>query len=226
MARKRTFKHDYRSTSSYDVEQRAGESDMQYYRRLAKAADQRLVRLEALSNDKQFKGAKKMAYAAAMEDISKYGGGKRFNTTPPEDRRFFVEKIMDMRYFLQSPTSTKKGIVETYQKRAETLNKQYPGLNFTWKDLAQYFDTGTSARAARTAGESRTALKAIATIKQNREKLVKGILNNKNVKQDGPVTDAAIAILKNKTVPDILGLTKEENDKLLAAMKPRKGKKR
>lgn len=211
----------YRSVKRYDVEQRPGESELQYYRRLAKAADQRLVRLEALSHDPQFKGARKMAYATALEDISKYGKGKRFNTAPPEDRRFFVEKIMDMRYFLTSPTSTKQGIIETYQRRADKLNKDFPGLDFTWKDLAEYFDTGASSRAERTAGESRTALRAIAMIKLERVKLANKIASNKNVKMDAPDIDAAIALLNNKTVPGMLGLSEKERSRIKASLKGR-----
>lgn len=211
MARRRNFAHSYRATQKYDVEQRPGESEMQYYRRLAKTADQRLVRLEALSRDKNFSGVKKMAYGRAMSDLEIFGGGTRFNTKPPEDRRLFKEKIMAMRYFLESPTSTKAGIVETYQERAKTLNQKY-GTNFTWKDLADYFGKGKADKAARSVGGSKTALYAIGLIRKTDAALVKGIQTNKNVTMDGPVTDAALALLRMKDVPGMAPLTKEKKE--------------
>ena len=99
MAKARSTKHEYRSAERYksSIEQRAGESDLDYYTRLAKQADQRLVRLEKLSNEPGFENVKKYAYAAAMRDIESYGGaGKkmRFNTKPPKAPQLFREKIM------------------------------------------------------------------------------------------------------------------------------------
>ena len=223
MSRRRNFAHSYRSTGKYDVEQRPGESEMQYYRRLAKTADQRLVRLEALSHEKNFTGVKKMAYGRAMSDLEIFGGGTRFNTKPPEDRRLFKEKIMAMRYFLESPTSTKSGIVETYQERAKTLNKKY-GTNFTWKDLADYFGKGKADKAARSVGGSKTALYAIGLIRKTDAALVKGIQSNKNVTMDGPVTDAAIALLRMKDVPGVPSMTKEKKEAIRKQL--RSGKKK
>lgn len=218
-SKKRKYEHDYKSIESYDIEQREGETDMQYYRRLAKVADQRLVRLEALSYEKGFKGVRKMAYARAMQDLKIFGGGKRFNTAPVKDaegkidRRLFNEKIMAMRYFIQSPTSTRTGIIETYQKRAEELNKNH-GTNFTWKDLADYFGKKQNEKLmSATSAGSKTVLLAIGKIttltKDLREKLSKGVEMNQNVTVAGPVTDTAIALLRRRTLPGVT-LTAEE----------------
>ena len=218
-SKNRKFAHEYKSIGSYDVEQRPGETDMQYYRRLAKVADQRLVRLEALSHEQGFKGVRKMAYARAMEDLQIFGGGKRFNTAPVKDaegkidRRLFNEKIMAMRYFIQSPTSTRTGIIETYQKRAEELNKNY-GTDFTWKDLSDYFGKKKNEKLMRATGAgSKTVLTVIGTIgtlaKDLRKKLSKGVETNTNVTVAGPVTDTAIDLLRRRTIPGIT-LTTEE----------------
>lgn len=193
----RKFAHEYKSTGSYDIEQRAGETDMQYYRRLAKVADQRLVRLEKLSKQKDFRGVKKMAYGRAMADLEIFGG-KRFNTAPPQDRRLFKEKIMAMRYFIESPTSTKRGIIETYSERAKALNKKY-GTDFTWQDLASFFGSGKADKMMNGRGESygsKTVIKAIGRIQLTAESVIKGIQENTSIKTDDPITDAALSILR------------------------------
>ena len=111
------------------------------YRKLAKRADQRLVRLEALSNHEGFKNVKSWAYRKAMRNVKYWGGegAERFNTKPPNNMNLLKAKIRDIQEFLQSATSMKKGILEVYKKRSDTINKKY-GTDFTWEDLAGYFD--------------------------------------------------------------------------------------
>ena len=177
--------HEYKAAQMYDVEQREGESEIEYYTRLAKAADQRLVRLEKLAGEEGFASVKQYAYAQAMRNIESYGksGDKlRFNTKPPEDRRLFREKIMDMRAFLSSPTSTKKGIIETYQKRVDTINSKY-GTNYTWQQLANFFDSGDAGRLFKEYG-SKTVMRAIGKIQKTKEELDKDIGQNGNVRKD------------------------------------------
>lgn len=165
----KSTKHEYKSTQNYNYDIKPGETDLQYYRRLAKTADQRLVRLEALKHDEHFKGAEKWAYARAMRDIEAYGGGKRFNTKPPESRSLFNEKIADMLRFLKSPTSTKKGITEVYQKRADTLNEKYD-MVIKWQDLANLSESGALDKMLGDFG-SDTAFKSIGKITKNREQI-------------------------------------------------------
>lgn len=203
----------------YDIEQRSGESDMQYYRRLAKVADQRLVRLEELSTKTYFQNVLNYSYATAINDIEIFGEGERFNTKPPSDRRLFNEKIMAMRRFLSAPTSTKAGIIETYQKRADTINKNY-GTNFTWQEIADYYNKGIADKLSKDYG-SRTALYAIGKIQQRKKELLAGIKENKSIKYDGPVTDAALDIIrKTKWAPDsVLGIDKETKKKIRKELK-------
>lgn len=203
------WKHEYVAPGAYDVEQKEGETELQYYRRLAKVADQRMVRLEKLATQPGFKGVMKFAYKEA-DDMLDFFGSNRFNVKPPEDRRLFQEKIMTMRRFLTSPTSTKSGIIETYQKRAETLNERY-GTNFTWKDLGEYFDKGLADKMAASHYESKTALYAIGKIQSTLDKIRHGVETNTNVKSgDGPVSDAALSMLRKRSPIPGTALTQEE----------------
>ena len=191
-------KYKYKSTQRYNTEQKPGESDLKYYRRLAKVADQRLVRLEELSKQKEFKRVKKFAYSKARKDIIKYNKNqKRWNTKPPEDPRILREKIMDIKSFIESVTSTKGGIVETYQKRAETLNQKY-GTNFKWQDLADYFGKNQADRFAMLPGGSGTKLQAIGLIQKTYDAIVSGIQTNTNITSEGPVLDTALNILETR----------------------------
>ncbi len=191
-------KHVYKSTQKYNAERRPGESDLKYYRRLAKVADQRLVRLEELSKQKDFRRVKKFAYAKAEKDIRKYTkGSKRWNTKPPEDPRILQEKIMDMRSFIESVTSTKGGIIESYQKRADVLNQNY-GTEFTWQDLADYFGKNQADRLAKLPGGSETKLQAVGVIQRTYDAIVKGIKTNQNITTDDPVVDVALEILNTR----------------------------
>ena len=164
---------------SYNLEQKPDETLVQYYRRLAKTADQRMVRLEKASQEPYFKVATEWAYAKATRDILKWippGDNKstklRFNTKPPEGEDL-IAKINDIKSFLSSPTSSKQGIINVYKKRADTVNKKY-GTNFTWKQLAKYYDSGQAELWDAKFG-SKTALMTIASLQKNKKKLVKAI---------------------------------------------------
>lgn len=169
----KSLKHEYKSTQNYDFDIRPGETDLEYYRRLAKTADQRLVRLEKLKSEPHFENVDKYAYARAMRDIEVWGGGRRFNTKPPEDRRQFNEKISDMLRFLQSPTSTKGGIKEVYQKRVDTLNKKY-NLNMTWQQFADITES-KELDAFMGGYASDTVFRAIGKVQRNRGEIQKAL---------------------------------------------------
>ena len=179
----------------YDVEQRATETEAQYYKRLAKVADRRLARLRELSKQPGFEKVKKYAYSVAMRDIQSFNkGGTHFDVKAPEDEQLFKEKIAAMKHFLELPTSTKAGIIETYQKRADTINATY-GTDFTWQELADYFNKGYSEKVAKAVGGSQTALYAIGLIKHSENGTITGVQNNRSVKVDDVNVDAAIKLL-------------------------------
>ena len=162
--------------ASYDIGQKPGETLEHYYRRLAKTADQRLVRLEKYGQEKFFHTAKQWAYAKAVQDVKKWRqpgealDQLRFNTKPPKDTEDLLAKINDIKTFLESPTSTKKGITEVYKKRADTVNKKY-GTNFTWQQLAKYYTSGQADVWEAKFG-SKTALKTIAQIQRHKKEIV------------------------------------------------------
>ena len=157
------------------------------YRKLAKRADQRLVRLEALSRSKKFESVLKYGYAVAAKNIESYGAVKnkpRFNTKPPENSNTLQAKINDIKHFLDSVSSTKKGIVSVYEKRADTINKTM-GLDgndkFTWQELADFFQSKTYEKLASMFG-SKTVFDIIGKIKKNLPEIAKEIKNNQKIK--------------------------------------------
>lgn len=159
----------------YSLDQKPDETLVQYYRRLAKTADQRMVRLEKASEQKFFHVATEWAYAKATRDILKWippGDTKstklRFNTKPPEGEDL-IAKINDIKSFLSSPTSTKQGIINVYKKRADTVNKRYK-TKFTWQQLAKYYDSGQAELWDAKFG-SKTALRTIGVMQRNKKKI-------------------------------------------------------
>ena len=129
--------------AQYSFEQRPGESIEGYYKRIAKVADQRLVRLEQLSSQAGYGNAKQWAYARAMRDIESWSGegARRFNTKAPSDINAMRAKINDIKAFLGSESSTKSGITTVYKNRVDTINKKY-GTSFQVDDIAQLFSDG------------------------------------------------------------------------------------
>ena len=189
------------------------------YRTLAKAADQRLVRLEAYQHDKGFKPATEWAYARAQRDIQAWSGAEanRFNTAPPASKVDLVAKINDIKHFLQSPTSTKQGIIDVYAKRAASLNetmraKDKNWKDLTWKDLAQYFDSALHEKLDKQYG-SKTMFKAINRIKQKEKEIAKDIKEKKDIheKVSADMTDIVVNNILKKypaEVKDFLNLDK------------------
>lgn len=143
------------------------------YRTLAKAADQRLVRLERYAKDPEYGHATQWAYARAQRDIKEWSGegATRFNTAPPAREGELRKKIEDIRTFLRSPTSTKKGIKETLQKRAETLNKDW-GTKFKWDDVGKFFDSKLNEKLRRDYG-SKTVMRILARLQRNSKDIIK-----------------------------------------------------
>lgn len=200
-----------------DLQQMPGESLNDLYRRLAKVADQRLVRLERLSSEEGFQTATRWAYARAQKDIEKYSGSgaTRFNTKPPENKMQLQAKINDIRTFLTSPSSTKTGIIEVYKKKAASTNKNY-GTNFTWEDVAKMYISGIGQKINKDFG-SDTVQYAIAQIQnaENPEEWVKEAWRNvhrpqdkrTSLVQDDPIQDRVVqSLLRKRSLTELLGI--------------------
>ena len=178
--------------AGYDIEQKPGESLEKYYHRLAKTADQRLVRLESYEHDKYFKPATQWAYSRAQHDLQKWTGQGpgakklRFNTAAPKDPEKLISKINDIKTFLSSPTSTKKGIIDVYKKKADTVNERY-GTKFTWQTLAKYYESGQAEYWESLFG-SKTALKTIGEMQKKGKTVVEKMRDaeNKDLKASDP----------------------------------------
>lgn len=147
------------------------------YRALAKRADQRLVRLEAYQHEQNFKTATKWAYARAMRDIKTYSGegATRFNTAPPESVVQLQEKIEDIKTFLMSPSSTKKGIIDIYKKKADTINARY-GTNFKWDEIGKFFNSKLANDLDKKMA-SKTMLRVVGQMQKNKKNIIAAIKN-------------------------------------------------
>lgn len=157
------------------------------YRTLAKSADQRIVRLEQYAKEKDFKTATQWAYRRAMHDIEQWSGSEanRFNTKPPSSKTDLLSKIKDIENFLESETSTKKGIVSVYKRKAESLNKSMKRENpdwvdVSWQDMAQYFQSSLYDKIDKQYG-SKTKMMVMSTLKKKKAEIAEDIKNKKDV---------------------------------------------
>lgn len=156
---------------------------MAEYRRLAKRADQRLVRLEALaeSGNTDFKGVLTYSYKKAAQDARKWGSAgekPRFNVKAPDTTGELKAKIKDIQAFLEAPTSTKKDITDIYKKRADTFNKRFGKKGerpVTWQELANYYKSDQAKALDKRYG-SKTIARAVRIMSN-----VKSKLNNARV---------------------------------------------
>lgn len=201
---------------TYNLDYKPGEDALQYYKRLAKTADQRLVRLEQLATQPGYENVTAYAYARAQYDIGRYSAGHRFNTKPPVkadgtvDSQLLNEKIADIKTFLSSVSSTKAGITNVYEKRARSINEKFE-TNFTWQDLADYFKSGDFEKHKKSKFASETIFKAIAKIQQAESKVLKDIDNNKKKNiSDDVVIDVAVKMLSNSSTSLWKKYTNEE----------------
>ena len=180
------------------------EEVVKVYRTLAKSADQRLVRLEAYEHDPNFANATKWSYARAMRDIKQWSGDQanRFNTAPPKSMSALQAKIEDIKTFLASPTSTKKGMKDILQKRADTLNKQY-GTKFKWNDVGTFFESELASKMDADYA-SKTMIKIVAALQKNKKQILKEMKDAQE--KDQRVPDKMV----DKLVRDVLNNYGEE----------------
>lgn len=186
MADKKTYTYKNKARS-YDYSQREGESIEAYYRRIAKVADQRLVRLERLAKTENTE-VTKWAYKVAMRDISRWNeGGKRFNTKPPEDKRSLRAKINDIKTFLGSESSTKQGIRDVYERRLESLNENN-STHYQIDDLRELFSSSLWKKMENKNYSSDEILKAIGYIHDNAtdDKTFKALKEQAKMKENAP----------------------------------------
>lgn len=168
------------------------------YRKLAKRADQRLVRLERYAREPKYSNIKQFAYAKAMRDIRSWSGDNatRFNTKPPAKINSLQAKIADIKSFLQSASSSIKptkdnavyndkgqlvggGIDLTYQKRAQTLNARY-GTDVTWENVGEIFESKLYRKLS-DKYSSKTAVRIIGQLQANDKDVEKALKAHKPI---------------------------------------------
>lgn len=184
------------------------------YRKLAKRADQRLVRLEQLAKSPEYSGVLNFAYRKAQRDIRAWSGesASRFNTKPPSNTNQLKAKIADIKRFLESASSTigktkeTKGIKEIYQDRADTINERY-GTDFNWRDLARLFESNLYKKIkSKDDYDSKTEMQTIANISANFDEVKQAIKKDREVNIDtlDDIENFAINEMINQYGKDIL----------------------
>lgn len=149
------------------------------YKKLAKRADQRMVRLEqAAKRGGEMSAATEYSYRKAQRDAEYYSAGKskRFNAQTPKTNKALKAKINAINDFLESPTSTIKGIKNIYKKRADALNASY-GTNFRWQELADFFNSATWKKLISEI-PSDLVMKAYARLQKGGDELIQEIKEN------------------------------------------------
>ena len=152
-----------------------------FYKSIAKAADSRLLALERLSKKAGYENVLAWAYRDAMYDIHAAFGpnAKRFNRKQPDDLRNVYKQIRNVLRFLESPSSSKQGIDETYQKRADTVYERY-GVKTDWQSIGGLYESRLYQKTDSKYG-SKTALKAIGFIQRNTSAILEALKENKSI---------------------------------------------
>ncbi len=152
-----------------------------FYKRIAKAADQRLVELERLSKKENFKDVTEWAYAKAQRDIRAMFGedAKRFNRKIPDNLNSIYKDINRVLNFLNAPTSSASGIAEIYDKKSKTLNETY-GVNVNWSTTEALFESILWKKTGAKKG-SGSVLKAIGVIQSNKRDVRRALKEHKPI---------------------------------------------
>lgn len=190
-----------------------------FYKSIAKAADQRLIELERLSKKEGYKEVTQWAYRQAQRDIKEMFGedAKRFNRKIPDNLNTIYKDINRVLNFLESPSSSKKGIDEVYNKRANTIKDRY-GVDVTWSNVGDLFSSALYEKVSKKYG-SKTALVAIGVIQAN-DKKIKRYLGKKPIsihiaEDDLPANTAASTSVVEETANKFLRYYKTDVKSLL-----------
>ena len=155
------------------------DSYLKEYNKLAKKADRMMRELERFSRYEEFKSILNYAYRTAAADIEKWTppgtnyDKPRWQRNAPLDTNSLKAKIKDIEKFIHKPTSTMTGVRNIYIKRTNTINRKY-GTSFTWKTLADYFESGVAEKSSDKYG-SKTVLVAIGQMQKNKAEVLKAL---------------------------------------------------
>jgi hypothetical protein len=129
-------------------------------------ANMKLLNLERLAKDPQFAGIEQFAYRQAMQAIKEIRGAeyKRFNM--PKNIHKLEKTERELEKFLSRPTSSKKGVLELYEKNAEALNERF-GSRFSWQKMGAFLQAA-EFEDMKEKFESKTAMIAMKQIYKHR----------------------------------------------------------
>ena len=138
------------------------------YKKLAKRANQRLVRLERFQEEGS-KEATRYAYAKAQASIEGFRGDqyRRWSETGKGYSADDLNLILtDIKTFLGSTTSTKSGFTEMNKAKVESLNKTLD-TEFSAQQFTKFMETGGLFDKLLTQFGYREAFEAGSKIMQN-----------------------------------------------------------
>ena len=164
-------------------------------RKLAKRANQRMVRLERYAQEKAYQGATEFAYDIAQKQIKALYGKQGDKLRYTEKQRLVSvsdgtkdltgadlyrqnvymlrAKIRSMEEFLESESSTKTGLKKVYDKRAHTISTASKfgladqGLSLSADDLQRFFESKKQSKLAKMVGSLNMFVVA-AVMKKNK----------------------------------------------------------
>ena len=141
------------------------------YDRLAKRADDRMRALEDLATSKEgYERVLNYAYKKAEIVISKsWGGSNRWRSNAPKRLAGLKEKMRDIETWLHYETSKAGTVTRILDKRAKSLNKTLneglapgePQVEFTWEDMARFFESGAFQKLKEREYDSKTYFKML-----------------------------------------------------------------
>lgn len=146
------------------------------YAKESKLADQAMRRLEGLSRHEHFKGVLKYAYKKAQKDAMRWSPDKnkdrfRFDTVAPATLKGLQNKLADIRDFMSKKSSSKQKILQTYQKRLDSLNKRHIDLfgqasGLTWQDMADFWENNVMDKMEANMKSSDVAIMVVGAFKK------------------------------------------------------------
>jgi len=160
----------------------------EYYKRLAKYADERMRKIEK----SKIPHAKDYAYRVATKDISRFrtgvkrvGGKYRWDvSTKGMSYQTIVGKINAIKKFMNSETSTEQGIKKGYKRRVDKINEKF-GTNYTGDQLAIFFRSTYWKKMLASGFSSGEIMEFVTILKRNGirtaevfKALVNEVLNN------------------------------------------------
>lgn len=143
------------------------------FKTMSKRASDRMRSLHAMAyGEERYKNVLQFAYRKALQDIQRFWGPEATRWEHKQPTKFdsyddmvqasseIRKQMRAMKRFLNMQTSTRTGIKESFQRRVDTFNKNM-GTNFTWEELASFWESKSYDSLSRRFADSKTAFRAL-----------------------------------------------------------------